>query len=73
MTQRGKEIYFGIASTHDEVQKYEDGTEPGRENKMVRRHYHVPIEHIREKRTIVQRGSRKNPPPFLHLAYLPFR
>jgi hypothetical protein len=63
ITQRGKEICFGIASTHDEVQKYEYGTEPERENKLVGRHYHVPVEPVREKRKIVGRGSRRKPPP----------
>jgi hypothetical protein len=53
MTQWGKEIYFAIASTHDQARKYEDGTEPERENKLVGKHYHVSVEHIREKRTTV--------------------
>ena len=53
-----KEIYFGIASTHYEAQKYESGTEQERENKPVGWHYHVPNVQVQEKRTIAGGGSR---------------
>jgi hypothetical protein len=54
---RGKEIYFGTASTHYEAEKYESGTEQERENKLVGWHYHVPILQVQEK-GIAGGGSR---------------